>query len=45
MDLPLDESVRAARRYMALTAADVRAAFSKWIRPDGFVQVVHGPAK
>jgi zinc protease len=42
--LPLNEPMRAARRYYALTADDVRAAFEKWIRPDGFVQVVRGPA-
>jgi zinc protease len=42
--LPLDEPGRAAHRYLSLTAADVRAAFAKWIRPDGFVQVVRGPA-
>jgi zinc protease len=42
--LPLDEPMRAARRYYALTADDVRTAFEKWIRPDGFVQVVRGPA-
>jgi zinc protease len=43
-DLPLDEAVRAGKRYFALTADEVRAAFAKWIRPDGFVQVVRGPA-
>ena len=42
--LPLDEPVRAAQRYYALTADDVRKAFEKWIRPDAFVQVVRGPA-
>jgi zinc protease len=42
--LPLDEPTRAAQRYYALTADDVRAAFEKWIRPGGFVQVVRGPA-
>lgn len=44
LDLPLDEPARAARRYYALTADDVRKAFEKWIRPDAFVQVVRGPA-
>ena len=44
MGLPLDEHIRAAQRYYTLTADDVRAAFEKWIRPDGFVQVVRGPA-
>ncbi len=42
--LPLDESIRAAQRYYALSAEQVRAAFQKWIRPDAFVQVVRGPA-
>jgi len=27
-----------------LTAADVKAAFAKWIHPEAFVQVVRGPA-
>jgi zinc protease len=42
--LPLDEPVRAAQRYYGTTADQVRAAFEKWIRPGGFVQVVRGPA-
>jgi zinc protease len=42
--LALDEPSRAARVYSAITADQVRAAFAKWIRPDGFVQVVRGPA-
>ncbi|HEY2381970.1 MAG TPA: pitrilysin family protein [Terriglobia bacterium] len=45
MDLPLDEPTRAASRYFDLTAEQVRAAFQKWIRPDGFIQVVRGPAQ
>jgi len=44
LDLPLDEPVLAARRYIALTADDVEAAFRKWIRPDGLVRVSEGPA-
>jgi zinc protease len=44
MDLPLDEPSRAAHRYLDLTAAQVRAAFQKWLRPDGFVEVIRGPA-
>lgn len=43
--LPLDEADVAGKRYFSMTAADIRAAFSKWIRPDGFVQVVQGPSK
>jgi zinc protease len=42
--LPLDEPSRAAERYFSMTADEVRAAFAKWIRPDGFVQVVRAPA-
>jgi zinc protease len=41
--LPLDEPVRAATRYVAVTAAEVKAAVGRWIRPDGFVQVSVGP--
>jgi zinc protease len=41
--LPLDEGHRAATLYAKLTAAQVRAAFVKYIRPSGFVQVVEGP--
>jgi zinc protease len=41
--LPLDEPVRAARRYDAMSAAQVREAFAKWIRPQDFVEVVRGP--
>jgi zinc protease len=42
--LPVDEPIRAAQRYYALSADQVRAAFEKWIRPDAFIQVVRGPA-
>lgn len=41
--LPLDEPSRAAQRYFNITADEVRAAFSKWIDPANFVQVVRGP--
>lgn len=43
LDLPLNEPILAAQRYMELTAAQVQAAFEKWIRPDNLVQVVQGP--
>jgi zinc protease len=39
----LDEPVRAGYIYLKLNAKDVRAAFAKWVRPDGFVQVTQGP--
>ncbi len=42
--LPLDEPVRAARRYRAITADQVRKAFKRRLRPAAFVQVVRGPA-
>jgi zinc protease len=42
-DLPLDETTRAARRCLALTAGDVQAAFAKWLRPDDLVQTSQGP--
>jgi zinc protease len=43
LDLPLDEPARSARRYFDLSGAQVKAAFQKWVRPEGFVQVVRGP--
>ena len=43
-DLPLDEPILAAQRYVRLTAAQVRAAFIKWLRVDSLVQVTQGPA-
>jgi zinc protease len=44
LDLSLDEPIRAARRYLSMTADEVRTAFKKWIRPNDLVQVVRGPA-
>ncbi len=43
LDLPLDEPTRAAQRYIALTPAEVQAAFKKWVRPDDLVRVTQGP--
>ena len=43
LDLPLDEPTRAAQRYLALDAADVEAAFAKWLRLDDLVRVSQGP--
>jgi zinc protease len=43
LDLPLDEPMRAAHRYFAMTAEQVQAAFAKWLRPQGWVQVTEGP--
>jgi zinc protease len=44
LELPLDEPVRAAERYLKLDAAAVRAAFAKWLRPADLIQVTQGPA-
>jgi zinc protease len=41
--LPLDEPTIAARHYLALTGKEVQAAFARYIRPEGFVEVVQGP--
>jgi zinc protease len=42
-DLPLDEPIRAARKYEKLGAGQVMAAFSKWLRRGAMVQVSEGP--
>ncbi len=43
MGLPLDEPTVAARHYLALNAAQVKAAFAKWIRVKDLGEVVQGP--
>jgi zinc protease len=43
LDLPLDEPTHAARNYLALDAADVQHAFTKWLRPADLVRVTQGP--
>ncbi|HEU4620154.1 MAG TPA: pitrilysin family protein [Gammaproteobacteria bacterium] len=43
-DLPLDEPLNAARRYIDLSPDDVEAAFKKWLRPGDLVRVSQGPA-
>jgi zinc protease len=42
--LPLDEPTHAAKKYVELTAADVKAAFARQLRIPDLVQVVRGPA-
>ena len=42
--LPLDEPIVAARKYEAMTAEEVKAAFARHIDPDHLVQIVRGPA-
>ncbi|HKI57916.1 MAG TPA: pitrilysin family protein [Trueperaceae bacterium] len=41
---PLDSTTIAAQHYLALTAAQIQAAFQKYVRPDAFVTAVKGPA-
>jgi zinc protease len=43
LDLPLDEPMAAARHYLALDAAAVRAAFAQWVRPDALSRISQGP--
>jgi zinc protease len=43
LNLPMDEPIRAAKRYLTITSEEVQAAFGKWIRPGDFVQVSLGP--
>jgi zinc protease len=43
-DLPLDEPTLAAKKYAAMTAAEIQAAFAKWIRPNDLVRITQGPA-
>ena len=43
MGLPLDEPVLAAKRYMEITADEVKEAYQKWIRPEDLVLVTLGP--
>ncbi len=42
-ELPLDEPTRAATRYKDMTAADVQAAYAKWLKVEDFATVVLGP--
>ncbi len=43
LDLPLDEPTIAAKRYIALTPDEVKAAFVNWIRPGDLVRITQGP--
>lgn len=44
LDLPLNEPELAAKRYVDMTAQEIQAAFTKWIRPNDLVRVTQGPA-
>jgi len=41
--LPLDQYETDAQHYLDTTAAQVQAAFAKWVRPNDFVRIVTGP--
>lgn len=41
---PLDSDAVAAKKVMAMTAAQIQAVFKDDLRPDGFVTAVKGPA-
>ncbi len=43
LGLPLNERDNAAKRYLALSADEVRDAFARVLRPGDLVQVVRGP--
>ena len=43
LGLPLNSEEIAARRYLAITAPEIRQAFADWLRPEGLAQVVEGP--
>jgi zinc protease len=43
LDLPFDEPTRAAKRFLALGAGEVQAAFKKWLRPADLARVSRGP--
>jgi len=44
-ELPLDEPLRSAQQYRALTAQAVQAAYARWIRPQDFVQITREPGR
>jgi zinc protease len=43
LNLALEEPRIAARRYIALTPAEVQSAFKRWMRPDELVRTSQGP--
>jgi zinc protease len=43
LGLPLDTPDTAARYFYAATPADIQKAFSKYVRPDDFVEAIKGP--
>jgi zinc protease len=43
LNLPLDEPIVAAQRYVDLTPAEVQGAFQRWMRPSDLVRTNQGP--
>jgi zinc protease len=43
-DLPLDEPILAAHKYVKLTAEEVKAAYARWLRPKDLAEVTEGPS-
>ncbi|WP_260928129.1 M16 family metallopeptidase [Novosphingobium sp. 9] len=43
-DKPLDADLVAARQYLALTPQQIQNAFATYLKPDGFVTAIKGPA-
>lgn len=41
--LPLNEPTLAAKKYIQISAGQVRAAFARWLRPRDLTQVTQGP--
>lgn len=41
---PLDADAIAAKKYIAMTPSEIQNVFKRYIRPDGFVTAVKGPA-
>ena len=44
LGLPLDEQRHAAEQYLKMSAAEIRSAFMRRVRPEDLVTVVRGPA-
>ena len=42
-ELPLDEPIIAAKKYLELSAQDVKAAYAKWLHPLDLIEVTQGP--
>ena len=43
-DLPLDEPIHAAKRYVSFSADNIKAAYAKWLKVEDFAEVILGPA-